>query len=202
MTTARTLALTDDEAAALALRASGSWRVPLPTVDDTDELDLAAAILRGRRSLAVRDLANPDGTVTGEAARVLAALDGGPRAVFLLVDAREEWCPSGLTVYLYGDSAGQAKMSHVVTAAGVHYFRVGPPPGQWLALTELAEAVFKDGFADAEDGVRQPAAAILSVVGPEGPRRLRVTVGQVTGIRDPLPATFATVAEGIGWLTS
>src|SRR5215469_14938848 len=95
------LALTDDEAAALAVHASGAWRTPLPTVDESDEADLALAILRGRRSLVIRELGQPDGTITGDAAEVLAKLGTGPCAAFMLVDADRNWLPTGPTVYLY-----------------------------------------------------------------------------------------------------
>ena len=199
-----TLALTDDEAAAIAVRSSGAWRTPLPTVDETSEAELASAVLRGRRSLVVRDLAKPDGTAIGEAARVLAALGSGPRAMFVLVDAQDEWVPGGLTIYLYGPSPGQADMSHVVASAGVHYFRVQPPPDQWRALTELAEAVFEGGFTEADEGVQQPAAAVLSVAREAELRSIRVTQGEVSVARsqDPVKAsTFATVADAVSWIT-
>ena len=174
MTNTHTLALTDDEAAAIALRAEGGWRTPLPTVDQASEADLAAAVLRGRRSLAVRDLVQRDGTPTGPAAEVLARLGTGPRAAFTLVDEKGHWIPSGLTVYLYGTSPDDVVMSHVVAGAGVHYFRVEPPAGQWTALTELAEAVFDRGFTEAKAGAAQPAAAVLSLAGRDGIRNVLV----------------------------
>lgn len=130
MTNDCTLALTDDEAAAVALATGGAWRPPLPTIDQASEADLAAAILRGRRSLVVRDLARPDGTATGDAAEVIARLGTGPRATFSLVDRGGSWIPEGLTIHLYGPAPDQAEMSQVIAAAGVHYFRVAPPPGR------------------------------------------------------------------------
>ena len=39
MANANGLALTDDEAAAVAVHANGAWRTPLPTVDESDEAD-------------------------------------------------------------------------------------------------------------------------------------------------------------------
>ena len=202
MTNAYTLALTDDEAAAMALAADGAWRTPLPTVDRASEADLAAAILRGRRSLVIRDLAKPDGTATGAAAEVLARLGTGPRAAFTLVDRGGSWIPEGLTIYLYGPAPDQAEMSHVVAAAGVHYFRVAPPPGQWLALTELAKGVFESGFIPADDGARQPAAAVLSVTREAGTRAVLVTRGEAgTGTGDG-PASFTSAAQAVAWLTA
>ncbi len=197
-----TLALTDDEAAAIALQANGAWRARLPTVDEASEADLASAVLRGRRSLVVRDLAEPDGTPVAEAAEVLTGLGTGPRAVFMLVDGDGGWVQDGLTVYLYGPAPDQAEMSHVVAGAGVHYFRVAPPPGQWLALTELAEAIFASGFTAAENGARQPAAALLSVVREAGTRTIRVARGEASTDRAIRPAAFPSASAAVAWLTA
>jgi hypothetical protein len=157
----------------------------------------------------IRELGQPDGTITGEAAEVLKRLGTGPCAAFLLVDGDGNWVPTGPTVYLYGSAPGDmdishVEMSHVVAAAGVHYFRVTPPPGQWLALTELAEAVFADGFTAAGDGAQQPAAALLSTalsaVGETRPRSIRVAQGEASAMQAAEPVAFASVAQAVGWL--
>jgi hypothetical protein len=194
------LALTDDEAAAVAVHAKGAWRTPLPTVDESDKADLALAIMRGRRSLAVRDLGEPDGTITGAAADVLARLGTGPCAAFMLIDADGNWFPAGLSVYLYGPAPDRAEMSHVVTAAGVHYFWVTPPASQWRGLTGLAEAVFDGGFTQVQNGARQPAAALLSVIGAAGVRSVRVAHGEAGTAAGQEPAAFSSVAQAVGWL--
>lgn len=191
--------LTDDEAAAVALHANGAWSAPLPTVDETSRAELVAAVLRGRRSLVVRDLALPDGTPVGETAEVLKRLGTGPRVAFVCADAEGKWLPAGVTVYLYGATVDDIELSHVVAPAGVHYFRVAPPPGQWAALTELAEAIYADGFT-AADGAPQPAAAVLNVVRPDGVRGIRVARGSATSGRGPVPASFPSVADAISWL--
>ena len=72
-------------------------------------------------------------------------------------------------------------MSHIVASAGVHYFKLAPPPRQWFALTELAEAVFEDGFTAAENGAQQPAAALLLVVpAQDGIRSVRAAHGEAS----------------------
>lgn len=194
------LALTDDEAAAVAVHANGAWRTPLPTVDESDEADLSLAILRGRRSLVIRELGEPDGSLTGGAAEVLARLGTGPCAAFMLVDADGNWLPAGPTVYLYGPAPDHVEMSHVVAPAGVHYFRAAPPPRQWLALTELAEAVFQDGFTTAADGAKQPAAVLLSVIGQLGLRIVRVARGEARTVESREPVAFRSVAQAVDWL--
>ena len=194
------LALTDDEAAAVAVHANGAWRTPLPTVDQNDEADLALAILRGRRSLVIRELGQSDGTVTGDAAEVLAKLGTGPCAAFMFVDADGKWLPTGLTVYLYGPAPDHVEMSHVVAPAGVHYFRVTPPARQWHALTGLAEAVFQDGFATAGDGAKQPAAVLLSVIGQPGLRIVRVAHEEASTVQSREPVGFRSVAQAVDWL--
>ncbi len=201
MASTETLALTDDEAVTVALLADGTWRPPLPTVDDGSDAELTAALIRGRRSLVVRGLADPDGAMSGAAAEVLKRFGTGPRAAFLLVDAAGNWVPGGITIYLYGTTVEDVEMSHIIDAAGVHYFRVMPPPRQWHALTELAEAVFADGLTVAETGP-QPAAALLLVVDPAGAgvKSIRVAKGTAGVARGPVSGTFPSVAAAAAWL--
>jgi hypothetical protein len=93
-------------------------------------------------------------------------------------------------------------MSHMVAPAGVHYFRVAPPPRQWLALTELAEAVFADGFTTAEDGAQQPTAALLSAAHESHTRIVRVAQGEASAMQSTEPFAFASVTQAVGWLLS
>jgi len=196
------LALTDDEAIALALSLPELRRTQVPTVDQSSRESVAQAILRGRRSLVVRDLATSDGTPTGVAAEVARRLGTGLRAILLLADEAGKWLPSGVTVYLYGPSLDTIEVNQTITEAGVHYFRLAPPPGQWEALTQLAEAVYAGGFAEPPPGQRRarPAAAFLHVVRPDGNRFIRIAQGAVTTGRGPVPARFPSVAEAVSWL--
>ena len=197
------LTLTDDEAVALALALPEPWHAPLPTVDHTSRESLTQAAYRGRRSMVVRDLAASDGTLTGMAADVAKRLSTGLRAFFLLADDEGNWLPGGVTVYLYGPALDAIEVSQTVADAGVHYFRLAPPPGQWQALTSLAESIYTDGFAEPADQRRakaRPAAALLQVVRPEGIRSIRVARGTVTTGRGPVPAQFPSIPEAIAWL--
>jgi hypothetical protein len=196
------LALTDDEAVALAGALHEPWRAPLPTVNQTNRDSLAKAAYRGRRSLVVRDLSASDGTLTGMAAEVAKRLGTGLRAFFLLADEKGNWLPGGVTVYLYGPALDAIEVSQTVTDAGVHYFRLAPPPGQWQALTLLAESIYADGFAEpaGQHGRARPAAAMAHVVRPEGIRSIRVARDTVTTGRGPVPAQFPSIPEAIAWL--
>jgi len=196
------LALTDDEAVALAAALPEPWRAPLPTVDQTNRDSLFKATYRGRRSLVVRDLAASDGTLIGMAAEVAKRLGTGLRAFFLLADEKGKWLPSGVTVYLYGPALDAIEVSQTVADAGVHYFRLAPPSGQWQALALLAESIYADGFADpaAQRGGARPATALLHVVRPDGIRSIRVARGTVTTGRGPVPAVFPSIPEAIAWL--
>lgn len=202
-TSTEMLALTDDEAVALAAALPEPWRAPLPTVDQTNRDSLFNATYRGRRSLVVRDLAASDGTLIGMAAEVAKRLGTGLRAFFLLADEKGNWLPGGVTVYLYGPALDAIEVSQTVADAGVHYFRLAPPPGQWQALALLAESIYADGFADpaAQGGGRaRPATALLHVVRPDGIRSIRVARGTVTTGRGPVPAPFPSIPEAIAWL--
>jgi hypothetical protein len=200
MTDTGTLVLTDDEAAAIVLQSGGALRTPFPTVDQSSEADLAAAILRGRRSMVVRELCEPDGTLRGEAADVLARLGTGPCATFRLVDGEGRWVPTGPTIYLYGRAPDRAEMSHVVAAAGVHYFRVAPPPGQWIALTELTQSVFESGFPAAGDDARKPAAAVLSVARETDVRTVLVARGEASSGIDAERVAFTSADQAVAWM--
>lgn len=212
MTNIDMLKLTDDEVCALAIQYDGVIRPPLPTIDESSQAQLAAGVLRGRRSLAVRDLADAGGAPLYDALEVFKRLRGGPRATFAFVDADGNWFQAGLTAYLYGPSVTEVEMSQVIAAAGVHYFRVVPSAGQWAGLTGLVAAIFTDGFTDgsvsgpagpagtAATDARRPAAALLTVVRPEGLRFIRVAHGTVTTGRGPVPARFSSVPEAIAWL--
>jgi hypothetical protein len=196
------LALTDDEAVAVAVSLPEPWRAPLPTVDQTSRDSLVQATYRGRRSLVVRDLAESDGTPVGLAAEVVKRLGAGLRAFFLLADEKGNWLPSGITVYLYGPALDAIEVSQTVADAGVHYFRLAPHPGQWQALALLAESIYADGFADpaAQRGRARPAAALLHVVRSDGIRSIRVARGTVTTGRGPVPAQFPSISQAIAWL--
>lgn len=196
------LAFTDDEVVALAAALPDPWRAPLPTVDQTNRDEVAKAAYRGRRSLVVRDLAESDGTPVGLAVEVIKRLGTGLRAFFLLAGEEDNWLPGGVTVYLYGPALDAIEVSQTVADAGVHYFRLAPPPGQWQALASLAESIYADGFADsaAQPGKARPAAALLHVVRPDGIRSIRVARGTVSTGRGPVPAQFPSIPEAIAWL--
>jgi hypothetical protein len=200
MANSDTLTLTDDEAVTIALLADGNWRPPLATIDDGSDAELTSALLRGRRSLLVRGLASDDGTMTGVAAEVMKRFGSGPRAAFLLVDAAGNWVPAGVTIYLYGASVQDVEMNHIISAAGVHKFRVSPPPQQWHALTELAEAVFADGLMDVSGAGLPPAAAMLLVVAADGVRSIRVAKASASAAHGPVTGTFPSVAAAVAWL--
>jgi len=199
---ADTLKLTDEEAAAIAVLADGAWRTPLLTINEASKVELAASVLRGRRSLVVRDLADADGMPTGLAAEVLKRLGTGLCAMFMLVDGSDAWLPGAFNSYLYGASVAEIEMTQVVGAMGVHHFRVAPPPGPWHALTGLAEAIYASGFPDGQDnsGGRSPASALLHVVRPGGLRSIRIARGTVTTGRGPVPARFPSVPDAVSWL--
>jgi len=126
----------------------------------------------------------------------------GLRAFFLFADEAGNWLPHGITVYLYGSTLEAIEVSQTIADAGVHYFRLAPPPGQWQALTLLAGSIHADGFAEpaGQRGKPRPAAALLHVVRPDGIRFIQVAQGAVTTGRGPVPARFPSVPEAVSWL--
>ncbi|HEY6790835.1 MAG TPA: hypothetical protein VI365_26355 [Trebonia sp.] len=198
-----TLALTDDEAAAVALLVGGAWGVLLPTVDESDEASVVPAILRGRRSLVARELVGPDGTPQASLAEVVKRIGGGPRAMFMLVDGNGAWIPAGLTICLYGPDVDDIEMSHFVARAGVHHFRIAPPPRQWWALTRVAESIYSQGFVPVRDTAQVPAAATLAVTrGSLGitTKSVRVAHRYASAWHDPVSGAFSSLDQAIAWL--
>ena len=139
----------------------------------------------------VRDLAAADGTPTGTAAEVLKRLGTGLCAMFMLVDESDAWLPGAFNSYLYGASVAEVGMTQVVGAAGVHHFRVAPPPGAWDALTRPGpgrSTPQRLPGRPGNPGARRPASALLHVVRPDGIRSIRVAPDRVTTGRGPVPA--------------
>ncbi|MCU1617296.1 MAG: hypothetical protein JWO98_4836 [Frankiales bacterium] len=89
----------------------------------------------------------------------------------------------------------------MLTLSGVHYFRTGEPGEGWRALTELGEAYFTEGFDTAADGEVQPAGALLSVVGLDETRTVRVARGELGTDDDSLLRTWSSLPESLAWLT-
>ncbi|HEX5299746.1 MAG TPA: hypothetical protein VFW50_22390 [Streptosporangiaceae bacterium] len=82
----------------------------------------------------------------------------------------------------------------------MHYFLVAPPPGQWLALTDLAEAVFESGFTTAGTGSPQPVVAVLSVSGQAGVRTILVAQGEASKGVDTERVAFTSAAHAVEWM--
>ena len=131
----------------------------------------------------------------------------GMRAVFLLADDGD-WLPGGLTVCLYGCTVDAVELSHVVAAAGVHYFR-SRAAARPLAVAhrprrdDLRQRRRRGRGGRHRDRSRRQAAvprAYLHVHRPDGTRSVRVSQGTVTTGRGPVPAKFPGIAEATAWL--
>jgi hypothetical protein len=197
------LVLTDDEAVALAVLIGRPWFTPLPTVDETAEQDLAAALDRGRRSLWVRELVGETGTPEGELAPVVRTLVGGPLASFFLVDGAGHWVPDGTTVYLYGHALDHIEMSHVVAAAGVHHFGPGSLAGSWPAMRDLASAVYAAGIRSPDGSPAETVSACLGVRDSAGNfRMLQLQQGAASEYDVSSGANFPDLLAALSWLES
>lgn len=148
-------ALTDDEVAAVAVQKGAAWPTLLPTVAD-DEDSLLAAVLRGRRSLLLRQLA----TVTSDdrvvpAPSLLHCIDGvlGVRVQLGVYIGRDDLSalPVGLAYYWYGEERGGNWMTESTSHDGVHAFAWVTREEALDVAVRLAEAAYADGVPGTDD---------------------------------------------------
>ncbi len=184
--------VTDDEVAALAHLADGSWRRPLPTVDTSSIDSLRAAIARGLRSLELRGLISELHGIDVSLAPVIALVDQQPIVVALAVDSDGLPVPATerVEIYVLPDDSGAA----VITASnGVHRVEPADP---YAAAVELGGLLELSGEAEGNrfalllrkrDG--QLAEGYLG-----GESGVQVLATTATGRTAPVP-----VASGFDW---
>ena len=139
------LRLSDEEALALAVQADRSWPSPLPTVDLASSEEVLAAIMRGWRSLSIRDL-----VIDGAPSPALAV---ATRAVNGVVFARTFLSNSGVVPSSLGSfttfiaaSDRNAIIVNVATPAGVHVLgEVTVNVARGLLRDAVTEAFERDG---------------------------------------------------------
>lgn len=186
---ATTTAYTDDEILSLSMAAGVQWRRAMPTVDLQDRDELARALVRGYRSLALRDI--HDGLVEGDPMPVLVA-DRDPRWVVAPVDNKLMVEELAQRIEFYDLPSGTVE--GMVLPNGTHLFSHWPDasPEERVAAT-LAE------------GDAEPPLALMAVgpLGPDGrPAVVKgaecqlIRLGQARTERTPLdPPSTST-----GWL--
>jgi hypothetical protein len=163
--------LTDDEVIAVSACLGHPWPTPTPTVDQSDVNALLAAVARGRRSLAVRELLTVDGGELGELAdqvrgAVGESLAAGLLASVQITDADLGALDLGPCYHHYGAVDGELWTTDSVVPAGVH--RVGRTPRAdcLRMLTVLLEAAWRDGLEYDEAATEQPWLCVLGGVVP------------------------------------
>lgn len=123
------ISLTDDEVAAVAVRAGGAWRGFLPTVATTDPADLLAGVERGFRSLAARRLLPSGDGVDGPAVALEAirqATGGAPWVVAYAASTISLLVPKGTVVSVLAVRESSDYLIDVCLPAGIHDLVVKP----------------------------------------------------------------------------
>jgi hypothetical protein len=136
--------LSDDEVVAAAASRAVRWPIPLATVR-MNAGELGAAVLRGRRSLAIRDLVVAGGaTVDVVSEPIVAAAEAPARWYAYTASSQTLTVPSGSATYAFvsGDSA----VVDMVSGAGVHRFSAAPASDTADLIVALARNVFEHGF--------------------------------------------------------
>jgi hypothetical protein len=140
--------LSDDEVVALAVTEATGWPVPLTTVPTTPS-ELGAAVLRGRRSLAIRELVGSDGSTSAEVSEPVKSAVSALVRWYAYTAARDSLSvPSGSSTYAF--LQGESATIDTVSAAGVHRFATGTAEEASDLIVALAKNVFDHGFRGAE----------------------------------------------------
>jgi len=154
------LNLTDDEVIAVASILKINWPFSLPTVGSGD---VAAASLRGLRSLAVRDLATPIGeelSIDDEVGGLIAAMSlGNSYAVSYVAMNSNPMVLVGTSTYLWGDEVVVVDM---LTAGGIHSLISTDRATGVEILVATVENVFRLGYRDAAAGSNDAGLYSLS----------------------------------------
>lgn len=192
--------LTDDEIAALAADQGGAWFAPLPTINDSDAAELMRAVLRGRRSIAVRNSVFVD---TGGTARTVAevrsviapAVGTPPRLTAYVADEENPEMLAGLSLSVFPAADATERTVVLTTSGGVNEVS--------LRLRDEAEELVR-GFADDIQATGE-GSRVLTVVCPRRDGATTVTVvgrGVVTtrtyaaGVYGP-PVTAAGLPDAL-----
>jgi hypothetical protein len=145
------VAITDDEAVALAVQRGTSWPSPLHTVDDGDEANLLVAAQRGLRSLIVRGLLGDEGLPEKGVSRLVEPLLVRDLRLAVFV-AYEDFsvAADGLSLFHYELDA-DTWVREVVTASGVHYLDLATPAACLSATELLLTETVANGLAGPDD---------------------------------------------------
>lgn len=175
------LKLTDDEIVAACVRLGTPWPLGLRTVELGDRSALTQALLRGQRSLLVRDLATmaPGGELelTAEVAELIGSVIGAELGVVVAIGRVDEPVASALPVVsAFSRPEGVGWTTLTVTPMGVWGLSRQRLDVVSTAVLGVARAAF-DG--PNTDDVRRELATFAARLAPTGSQVLQITVGRV-----------------------
>ena len=149
------IALTDDEIVALSVRLGADWPSPLPSMVNADEAGVQAAVLRGWRSLSVRDLV-VDGAPTSDLVQILQPALRRAIAARTFPASAEGAVPTGGTFLTAYSTDGQDLLLEVTSGPGIHVFESRSADEVRTLVTQALDDVFANGI---EVPAEWPAAA-------------------------------------------
>ncbi len=150
--------LTDDEVVAAAMGFGVAWRSPLPTVDSSSTVDLAAAARRGWRSLTARELlgqrrASARGLATPLSELLAPAFSPATPTVMFVADDVNAWHLNEPTIVGYEPAPGTGEwLVEAVDATGLHFFERGLRADTLQLFRATADAAYERGVSTIEDG--------------------------------------------------
>lgn len=167
-----TVALTDDEAVALAVGAGVPWPFSLPTVDDTAEA-LAAAAGRGLRSLRVRDLVREtdEGIQThADLMSAMAPVLAGKLVGAVSITDSEANAKADTFAFAYYLDA-QVGLLETLSSDGVHTFQ-SCDPATWTTIARsMSDIAFRGAISEVSPRAREIDGVTVSAPGADGEAR-------------------------------
>ncbi|GAA4076042.1 hypothetical protein ACFFOS_17210 [Nocardioides kongjuensis] len=179
------LLLTDDEVVALAADRESFWPGALPTVPMVRPDDAIRAVLRGQRSLRVRDLLSEAGESTPQLVELRdSVLDAEGRIAVYLCDEAFDRVSWDISADLYWYAPGW--LVETTTAAGIHAFRQSSRAEATELLVGLTSAALSGGGGE---------RLCVALVTERESKAVVVSAGTITGyVLDPAGTVTAEKA--------
>lgn len=196
------VAITDDEAMALAVRAATAWPTALPSLIGGDEEQYRESVKRGARSLLVRSLlTTEDGDRLEPSFQALIdpILDGVGALGTYLADRNLLYLPEWISTAHYR-VGGAEYITEVTTPAGVHHLRTRDSGSAHAGTLRLLDAAVVSKLRGRDAGDRDPA--FLCIVGSRSADGVRLVSACSTGLSACLHSSDAATVEIVSALES
>ncbi len=196
--------LTDDEIVAVAARLDAPWRTVIPTIVVEDAASVAAAVVRGSRSLFVRGLLDADSDLLhADLLELLQAV--GDRRVVLAAYACSpdgELVPGTPSQYFFGGAQDSEWICDSISGGGVHTlsFVVSDDVVRDAGTAFAVVHERGTGVPDRPDAVFTMVSQRDSEVRQAAASKGEIALALLVDGTDPQPAGTASPDQALRWL--